>query len=351
MKASVNILLIALLFVPSSAYAVNWFDTDWQFAQKITINSTLVNGTHSDWVIGVNLTSASLSANAASNGHDILFTDINNVTQLDHEIEFYDSASGYLAAWVNVPLVTDAMDTDIMMYYGDTGNNGFQNNTNAVWTDYHLVIHMGENLTDSSGNNPLIENFGSSLLTQGFGQSRLFDGINDNINVTGRYLDQILELNTTVTQWGIDIVLAIDPTSAGTDRMWQKGNAILQQGVNNQTMYIEFRTANDDHRWCRFSGELGFLACVSTTDGYPTDLSQSLLDIGFFSDDGNSDRNDISFLINGTCGWENPTTPTAQNPCKTTAQQTDWINNTSDKVIGAGGNGGSGGNLLTFSTE
>jgi hypothetical protein len=116
----------------STAGAQSWYDSDWSYRKKITIDNTkvstvastnltnfpvLINRTDVDWK-----DTANSGQVAQADGGDILFTSSNGTTKLDHEIEFYDEATGELIAWVEVPTVNGTSDTDIYIYYGnDTG--------------------------------------------------------------------------------------------------------------------------------------------------------------------------------------------------------------------------------------
>ena len=54
-----------------------------------------------------------------ADGGDLLFTSADGTTQLDHEIESYDPATGTLVAWVKVPTLSPATDTVLYLYYGN----------------------------------------------------------------------------------------------------------------------------------------------------------------------------------------------------------------------------------------
>ena len=72
---------------------------------------------------------ANLAALAQSSGNDILFTASDGVTKLNHEIESYNSATGKLIAWVQVPTLSPTADTVIYVYYGNASASNQQNPT------------------------------------------------------------------------------------------------------------------------------------------------------------------------------------------------------------------------------
>ena len=73
-----------------------------------------------------------------------------------HEIESFDSASGKIVAWVNVPLLSSSIDTVLYMYYGNPSCVN-QENVEEVWdTNFKMVHHMNEfsgDIIDSTDNN------------------------------------------------------------------------------------------------------------------------------------------------------------------------------------------------------
>ena len=93
---------------------------------------------------------------AQTDGDDFVITNVDQV-KLDHEIESYDSSTGHLIAWVNVPTLSSSSYTTLYLYYGN-GAASNQENVAAVWdTNYKEVHHFvgttAEGLDDSTSNN------------------------------------------------------------------------------------------------------------------------------------------------------------------------------------------------------
>ncbi len=149
---------VGLGFATSPADAA-WYDTDWQFRKKITIDPTKVAANLTDFPVLVKLTTdAELAANAQGDGDDILFTLSNETTKISHEIELFDGGNGELVAWVNVPSVSASVDTDIYMYYGNATVGSQQDVLNTWDANYVQVLHLKETpngtldeLNDSTG--------------------------------------------------------------------------------------------------------------------------------------------------------------------------------------------------------
>ncbi|HVO83685.1 MAG TPA: DUF2341 domain-containing protein, partial [Syntrophobacteria bacterium] len=176
--------LVSLLAFASPVHAA-WYNANWTYRKKLTIDYTKVGATLSSFPVLVSLTSDSdLAAHARSDGYDILFTSSDGTTKLDHEIESYTSASGALVAWVRIPSLSNGADTDIYMYYGYASASN-QQNASGVWGDggsnyYKGVWHLKESPADGVAGH--VDSTGNSRTgtPQGFS-----DGGSGTTNSTG----------------------------------------------------------------------------------------------------------------------------------------------------------------------
>jgi hypothetical protein len=121
-----------------------WWNTQWQYRKKVTIDHTKVDGDLTHFPVLISLTAdINLSAHAQSDGDDIVFTDTLG-NQLSHQIELYINSTGQLIAWVNVTTLSSTQDTTLYMYYGNP-ICGSQQHAGGVWdSDYVLVYHLNE---------------------------------------------------------------------------------------------------------------------------------------------------------------------------------------------------------------
>jgi hypothetical protein len=210
--------------------AVAWYSCGWTYRKNITINSSMVNGTLSNFPVIVNLSAdPDLKVSAQANGNDILFTRDDGTTRLYHEIENYTSSTGALLAWVNVTSVSNTTPTTIMMYYNNSGAENQQYPKGVWWNGYSGVWHLKENpagtapqMTDSG----LLYNgtSGGSMTASDQVAGKIdgsldFDGSNDYITVGNAGL---LSLSST-----------------GTLSAWVKFN-----GTPNQYSYLVGRSNN-----------------------------------------------------------------------------------------------------------
>ncbi|MCX6818171.1 MAG: DUF2341 domain-containing protein [Candidatus Aenigmarchaeota archaeon] len=139
----------------------DWYYASWSYRKNITINSSQVNGTHTNFPLLVRLASDSdLAADAQDDGDDILFTNSTG-TKLDHEIELFNGTTGELVAWVRMPTLVNTSDTTLYMYYGNS-SVGSQQNKYGVWdANYKDVWHLPNGTTLNVNDSTSIGNNGS----------------------------------------------------------------------------------------------------------------------------------------------------------------------------------------------
>ena len=128
------------------------FDDGWGYRKKITINHTKVVGDLSGFPVLVSLVDPDLAVKAQGDGDDVLFMDgLGVASKLYHEVESYDSSSGELVAWVNLPSLSSGVDSVLYLYYGNPGCGG-QEFAERVWdSDFCGVWHL-DDFGDSSLN-------------------------------------------------------------------------------------------------------------------------------------------------------------------------------------------------------
>ena len=146
---SVLVLFSLVFLVPSDAFG-EWYDTSWEYRNKITVSlNSVISSDLSDFPVLIKFTHGNLKQANESEGRDFIFTLSDGKTKLSHEIEYYDNTTGEIIAWVNFPTLTAASSTDIYIYY--KGNTvGF--NSADVWNDdYVLVWHLNQTSTGTVG--------------------------------------------------------------------------------------------------------------------------------------------------------------------------------------------------------
>ena len=146
---SVLALFSIVFFLPSDAFGA-WYDTDWEYRNKITVSlNSVISNDLSDFPVLIKFTHNDLKQANENMGRDFVFTESDGITKLSHEIEQYDNTTGEIIAWVNFPTLDATSSTDIYIYY--KGNSiGF--NSADVWNDdYVLVWHLNQTSTGTIG--------------------------------------------------------------------------------------------------------------------------------------------------------------------------------------------------------
>ncbi|MFX1544487.1 MAG: DUF2341 domain-containing protein, partial [Promethearchaeota archaeon] len=215
------------------------------FANKktITVDSSKVLADLNDFPLLIDLYDEDLRTKVQADGDDISFQ-IGELT-LDHEIEIFDQTynltHAHLVAWVRIPYLSSAVDTEITMLYGnpDIGN---QENPGGVWSSrYAGVWHLSEdtgNALDSTSHGT--QGTSSGGVTQGttgaIGQAYDFDGIDGSVDF-GDPADGHLDFGTS--SFSYSIWLRVD-SNTGT---WQL--PISKGGDTSAIAGYEIETASD----------------------------------------------------------------------------------------------------------
>ncbi len=151
------------------------FNDGWQYRKMVNIDHTLVDGDLTGFPVLISTVDVDLRDKAQSDGDDILFMDGPGVAnKLYHEIEYYEDSKGELVSWVNIPSLSDSVDTVFYMYYGNPSCSNKQS-PRRVWdSDYIHVWHLGDSLSDSGGSDDGI-NHGTTIVSGKIGGARDFE--------------------------------------------------------------------------------------------------------------------------------------------------------------------------------
>ena len=89
-----------------------------------------------------------------TNGYDIIFSDI-NYNKLDFNLESYTPGTGDLLVWVRIPTLSNGINTQIRMFYGNPQITSDQSSTGTWEHGYSGIWHLGTSFLDatSNGNN------------------------------------------------------------------------------------------------------------------------------------------------------------------------------------------------------
>lgn len=142
----------------------DWFDSDWLYRVKITINADQVTSTLSDFPLYVDLAHLpdDFFSHVKTDGSDIRTLEGDGTTETPFELVALDTGGQTGELHVLIDSLSSSLDTDFYIYYGNsaaaahaaTDTYGSDN----VWSDYVFVHHFQEtpagadSVLDSSGN-------------------------------------------------------------------------------------------------------------------------------------------------------------------------------------------------------
>ena len=139
--------VLALLTVSNSAKA--WWDGNWSFRKKITVDAGSKGGNLPEATAGVPLLIRLHDGNfkftdAKEDGSDIRFVAGDDKTPLKFHLDTYDGLLGVALVWVEVPALPAGQATDIYLYWGNANAPVGADAKGTYDADTALVYHFGE---------------------------------------------------------------------------------------------------------------------------------------------------------------------------------------------------------------
>lgn len=232
-----------------------WYNSSWLYRKKITIDNTKVSANETDFPVLILLSSdADIAAEAQADGDDILITSSDETTKLAHELVSYNNSTGELELHVKVPSLSSTVDTELYLYYGNSGAAN-QENASVLWSDYELVWH-GNSGTDSSGNLTLTGSGGISYggVTGTVGKATNFDGTDDYVDVgsspiTGSANRTLEFITRQVDATPIDRAMIFSLGADNTGERWSVNNDRPNLRIEIQGSGYSSSLAFSDNTW------------------------------------------------------------------------------------------------------
>ncbi len=173
-----------------------WYNGNWLYRKKFTVQHSKVNGDLSDFPVYLKLNDFgdSFFNTVKNDGSDIVITSSDKITKLARELEFINTTANTGALWFKAGNLYNTSNTDFYMYYGFA--SAAETNSTSTWkSSYKVVSHLHETPTasntdtefqDSTSNN----NDAKSLGTMGSGD-RIAGQIGNGTDLDGTddYLD------------------------------------------------------------------------------------------------------------------------------------------------------------------
>jgi len=228
-----------------------WYNDNWLYRKKITIQHIKVYGTQTNFPVLVSIaTDADFAAHAKADGSDFVFTSEDKVSKLKRELEYYNNANGNIIIWVKVDSINDATDVDIYLYYGN-GAAAEGNDTETWDTNYKLVCHMTDETTskvfDSSQFNHDGTKIGANEPIESSGEiykSQDHDGANDYINF-GHPADFDITAKITLQAWIRSDTWAVDDSEIAAKTKGGAEKWMFECQMNTGKIRFRLRTAAD----------------------------------------------------------------------------------------------------------
>jgi hypothetical protein len=127
-----------------------WWDSSWLYKKKITFDNSASTENLINFPVLIHLDDTNIDWTHVQNaGQDIRFTDSDESTELDFEIERWDDTNDAWL-WVEVPQIDLGSTTDhIYMYYGNAGASDGQD-VSGTWNDNYLLVTHSQDDPDTS---------------------------------------------------------------------------------------------------------------------------------------------------------------------------------------------------------
>ena len=236
-----------------------WFDYNWKFRKKITIDSTKIINDLTDFSLLIYLKDEDLRENAGRIGKDIIFVGSDG-KKLKRDIEDYDSLTGELSAWVKIPFLSSIEDTEIYIYYNNPKT--IQTDDKETWDENFLIVQHFEETSgdslDSTSNN--IDGKIQGDLKQGvegkIDKAYEFDGIDDFVALEDSVLFSDLN-NITIGIWVLPQKDQEDRGIIGWEgsqySAWQiimrKQDSIFRTSISEKSYQVYLKTPLEKDKW------------------------------------------------------------------------------------------------------
>ncbi|MFC1504820.1 DUF2341 domain-containing protein, partial [Spirochaetota bacterium] len=231
--------------------AVGWYDIAWGYRKKITLDPGMIYGTLTNFPWLVVLTNdPDIAANAQPDGDDILFTFDDGTSPIIHEIDSY-SNNGTLYAWLKIPILSGTTNTNIYIYYGNSGAGNMSDPTNVWDTHYGGVWHLSETTGSTNfdstryGNHAIQSNSPIPTNQSVIGGAIDFNGVDQYLKVqTTAELDLSSTNSFSISTWlDLDDVNTVDTTDSAF--MWED---VINTSAN-EPFRIELNEGTSAAKW------------------------------------------------------------------------------------------------------
>jgi hypothetical protein len=231
-----------------------WYDRDWSYRTKITIDSTTVDSNLTDYPLYIDLSQLPSGFHTNVNqtdARDIRVTEADGETELPREVVYYDSTTDTGELYFKAD-ISSSEDTDFYIYHENLYASDYAVDAtygrNNVWTNgYVAVYHFQESsgtIVDSTGNNDATTS-GTTFTSSGkYGGARYFNGSSDYIYVSSPTNIPISNSKYTIDAWiNLDDAASAGIVGWGNYGTANEVNAFRTSSTSNQL--VNYWWSND----------------------------------------------------------------------------------------------------------
>jgi hypothetical protein len=181
-----------------------WYNANWDYRVKITVQSSKVAATLTDFPVYVDLSDlpAGFFTNVDSAGDDIRVTQSDGTTECAFELVSINTGASTGGVWFMANSLNAASNTDFYIYYGNAAASAYAAGAaygrNAVWADDQAMIHDGGGTNSVGSNNATTVSTTAGAATGKLDFATDYDGINDYGYIPFAVMDDA-ELSNTVS--------------------------------------------------------------------------------------------------------------------------------------------------------
>lgn len=298
------------------------FLSGWSYRRKITIDQTKIDATLTDFTVLVELTSSNFDfTKALSTGYDIRFTSSDQTTLLEFERDRHDDSGELATYYVKIPSISDSVDTDFYIYYGNALATDESDSVNAWDSNYLAVYHMqdltGTTIKDSKGNFNGTKSGTSGTPTEVNGQ--IYKG--QDFERSNNQRISVGDLEFTTSSFTVEAL--INPESmvtGGFNALWITGKTDASGNTNGSNVSLFINRDTD---------KLG-LICASAVANQILNSTASVVISTYQYVAGRGDGSNLKNWVDGnTVSVAQTVTPTATTNDRKIGQAGSFIGTTS----------------------
>ncbi len=138
--------ILIFLFSPKTSLAASWYNSNWPYRVKVTIDHTKASSTLTDFPVYLNLNNfnSNFFSHIRSDGGDVRITESDGVTEIPREVVSVNTTSSTGEVYFKASSISSATDTIFYIYYGNasatepvaSSTYGAQN----VWTNGYVGV-------------------------------------------------------------------------------------------------------------------------------------------------------------------------------------------------------------------